>query len=264
MRLAVLASLALLLIAACSVPFIDDDDEDASGATPTEREVRIATFTPTSSEPTPTPDIVETAAAEQTAFLETAEAQEEAAGPSPTPDPDAPEPTPTIELEDPISPPMTRMLLNGETLEPALSSYTWQFSDQALTLARILAPIVDMTDEQFIVSRGTELGIEFYGAEYRRPPDSLEVRVFDFEENSATPISAITGASPDEELAFAIKTEPDQFVKLDPQGDRIFEIDVPPGHYAVQVRGDWGPHPRPELADQFPIYVTWVFNVVVE
>ena len=85
-----------------------------------------------------------------------------------------------------------------------------------------------------------ELSISLSGRELLTPPLTMEGGVYNFDENSGIPTSRTGEAGND--LWFVVKTEPDQDLDLDPVNAR-FTIDVPPGHYVIQVLGRWPDHP---------------------
>jgi hypothetical protein len=244
-----LAAVLLLAIGACS-PFGGDGDDDDAPASPTAtREIIMMTFTPT--EVVPPEQLTSTAIARETAVPATQTAR--ANLPTPTPA------NPTVAPEELLTPPQARLETPEGLVDSQLSSYAWQFDDEAETFARIDAPIVQFVGEPAPVASGDELTLQLYGEAYRTPPLELEIEVYNFDENSAIPSS---GQQVGDELAFAIKTDPDQRVTAGNPATPSFVIDVPPGHYAIRAQGRWGPNPNPMFAS-FQLFVTWVFNVEV-
>lgn len=251
-----LPALVLALILAASLgacgPFGDDDDDgndDNPGPSqPTAtREVIMATFTPT--EVIPPAGQTATEAAQQTALAATQTARA-----------NLPTPTPATEIneEDILYPPRARLQTPGEIVEGYLSTYSWQFSDQAQTYSAIEAPIVVLEQgDPVALKNGDALAILYYGDEYRRPPEQLEVAIYEFEPNSAIPISE-TGEQADEP-AFAIRVDPVQNLRVDPVDPSFTIQGFPPGHYIIWAQGRWGPHPVLERQ----IFVTWVFDIEI-
>lgn len=245
------AALIAATLAACG-PLGDDDDDDAgndnaAGGAPTAtREVVMATFTAT--EVVPPAGQTATAEAQATA----AEATREARGSLPTPTPAL-----TVEEETILYPPRTRLQTPNQLTEGYLSTYSWQFNDEAQTYSAIEAPITVLEQGDPVqVDNGDQLAIVYYGEEYRSPPQQLEVAVYDFETNSAIPTS---GQAEADEPAFAIRTDPVQTLRVDPN-DPSFAIEgFTPGHYIIWVQGRWGQHP---LLDR-PIFVTWVYDIEI-
>jgi hypothetical protein len=241
------AAVLLLAIGACS-PFGGDDDDDDAAPSAT-REIIMSTFTAT--EVVPPEDQTATAAARETSAPATQTAR--ANLPTPTPA------NATVSPEDLLTPPFARLETPDGLVDAYLSSYAWQFDDEAETFARIDAPIVQFEGDPAPVVNGAELSMSYYGESYRTPPFELEIEVYNFDENSAIPSS---GQQVGSELAFAIKTEPDQRVIADDPATPSFILDVPPGHYAIRIQGRWGQNPISMFAS-FQLFVTWVFDVEV-
>ncbi|CAN5612365.1 hypothetical protein BH23CHL2_BH23CHL2_20430 [soil metagenome] len=241
------------LLGACS-PLGDDDDDDANNDTPgtnqptaTTREVVMSTFTPT--EVVPPDQKTATAEAEQTAAVATQTAR--AGLPTPTPEPSA-------DSRDALSPPLARIETPDTLVESYLGSYSWQFSDDAETYADIGAPTIPLNQgdpAQF--ENGAQISIRYYGDEYRTPPLELEVAVYDFEANSATPLSPQGQATDDP--AFTIRTDPVQNLRVDPDDPAFTLQGFAPGHYVLWVQGRWGQHPALERQ----LFVTWVFDIEI-
>lgn len=246
--LLLLAAATLLGALACS-PFGDDDPEPTTPRpTPTEREVIVATFTPT--EVIPPAEQTATAAAAQTAAAELQATR--AALPTPTPAAD-------IDPETLLWPPRARLETGSALIESYLGTYSWQFNDPDQTYANIDAPIIVLNQgDPAQVTNNEQLAIRLYGEEYRTPPQQLEVAIYDYEANSATPISPQTGEAADEP-GFAIRTDPLQSLRVDPASPTFSLAGFPPGHYIIWAQGRWGQHPA--LARQ--LFVTWIFDVEV-
>lgn len=241
------AAVLLLLAGACS-PFGDDDD-DASASPTATRLIIVSTFTPT--EVIPPEAQTATAAARETSAPATQTAR--ANLPTPTPA------NATVSPEDLLTPPFARLETPDGLVDAYPSSYSWQFDDEAETFARIDAPIVQFEGDPAPVVNGAEITMSYYGQSYRTPPFELEIEVYNFDENSAVPSS---GQQVGDQLAFAIKTDPDQRMIADEPANPSFILDVPPGHYAIRIQGRWGPNPNPMFAS-FQLFVTWVFDVEV-
>ena len=252
-RLLVALCVAAILAAplgACG-PFGDDDgangDPDAFTIPPTAtREVVMSTFTPTAV--VSDADKTATVQAGQSAGAGTATAR---AG--------LPTPTPAIDIdeEDILYPPRTRLETPGQLVDSYLGTYSWQFSDQTQTYGSIEAPIIVLEQGDPVeLSNGDDLALSYYGNEYRRPPQQLEVAVYDFASNSAVPTS---GQAQADEPAFAIRTDPVQNLRVDPLDPTFTLQGFAPGHYIIWAQGRWGQHP---VLDR-PIFVTWVFDIEI-
>ena len=251
-----ISTLALVaLIGACS-PLGDDDDDDAntenaaSGQSTATREVVMATFTPT--EVVEPEDQTATAEAEGIA----ADATRTARAGLPTPTPANPE----VDPEELLWPPRARLETPGALVESYLGTYSWQFRDADETFAEIDAPILALNQgDPAQVANGDNLAIRYYGDEYRTPPRQIEVAVYDYESNSATPINPQTG-EPAEGDAFAINAEPIQTLRVDPADPSFALQGFEPGRYVIWAQGRWGQHPVLERE----LFVTWVFDVEIE
>ncbi len=242
----IFAAILILAIGACGPLGGDDDDDDnpAPSQPTATREVVISTFTAT--------EVV--APADKTA---TQEAQQADLDASATARANLPTPTSAATITDVLYPPQTRLQTPNQLTESYLSTYSWQFNDEVKTYSAIEAPITVLEQGPPVeVNNGDQLAIIYYGSEYRTPPLQLEVAIYDFETNSAIPVSQ-TGQS--DQLAFAIKTEPLQNLRVD-QANPTFVIDgFPPGHYIIWAQGRWGQHP---VIDR-PLFVTWVFDIEI-
>lgn len=247
----ILAAILVTAFGACS-PLGDDDDSEgdnnpnASSPTAT-REVVMSTFTPT--EVVPPEGQTATVVAGQTAVAATREARSL-----------LPTPTPAVEIaeEDILYPPRTRLQTPDQLTESYLSTYSWQFSDDAQTYSAIEAPITVLEQgEPVETENGDQLSIVYYGQEYRSPPRQLEVAIYDFESNSAIPQTE--GGETADEPAFAIRTDPVQNLRVDPV-DPTFTLEgFAPGHYVIWAQGRWGQHP---VIDR-PLFVTWVYDIEI-
>jgi len=249
--LLLLAAATLLGALACS-PFGDDDDDaEANAARPTRTPIPVvmATFTPT--EVVEPADQTATAAAQQTAIAE--QQATRAALPTPTPA------NPEVDPEQLLWPPRARLETGSALVESYLGTYSWQFNDPDQTYANIDAPIIVLNEgDPAPVTNDEQLAIRLYGEEYRTPPQQLEVAVYDYEANSATPVNPQTGAQSDEP-GFAIRTEPLQTLRVDPANPTFSLAGFRPGRYIIWAQGRWGQHPA--LARQ--LFVTWIFDVVI-
>lgn len=247
----------LLTIAACG-PFGDDDDDDAT-STP------AATATATESDATATESDA-TASETEADSTATGEASATDEGADSTPSAEATEGgssdgTAVPEgTQQPLQPPQARLIVGDNSLDAAIGSYGWQFQDQMQSFIVSQSPLVTMTDNQMNVTQGTEVTFEIFGEFYdpSNPPPSLKLAIYDFSENSAIPLNTEGQATSDVPV-FVKQTEPVQSSDLDPASP-TFTLDVPPGMYAVEIVGDWGPHPKMDTRN---IMVTWVFNVRV-
>lgn len=244
------------LVAACSPLGGDDDDdptntENAAPRDPTAtREIVMSTFTAT--------EVVEPEGQTATAEAQgTAAAATQAARDSlPTPTPANPE----VSEEELLWPPRTRLETPDELVEGYLGTYSWQFRDVDETFAEIEAPILLLDQGDPVqLTNGEQLSIRYYGDEYRTPPRQLEVAIYDYESNSATPINPQTG-EPAEGEAFAINSEPVQTLRVDPAQPSFTLQGFTPGHYVIWAQGRWGQHP---VLDR-EIFVTWVFDIEIE
>jgi hypothetical protein len=241
--------IAILSVAAACGPFGDDDDDPPRQPTAT-REIIVATFTPTEVVP---PD-VQTATAEAQATGAAMTATELARNPPPTPT----FANPTVPEGELLTPPLATITSPTGEIPSMHGSHGWVFSDALETVSAFQVPFIDLNEhEPVTVANGAELVISLSGTEYRTPPLTMDVGVYNFDENSGIPISQTGEVG--SELWFVVKTDPDQQLDLDP-GDPRFTIDVPPGHYAIRVQGHWPDHPS---VTSTPIFVTWAFNVEV-
>lgn len=168
-------------------------------------------------------------------------------------------PTPavaTVPEDQLLTPPMATITSPSGMIPATLGSYGWVFNDTPGSVVALTAPITMFEHEPTTIMNGAELEIGLSGEELRTPPVEMEAAVYNFDENSGFPTSPQGGSA--NELGFAVKTDPDQQLEIDPSSPS-FTIDVPPGHYAIRVQGNWPPQPGART----PIYVTWVFNVEV-
>lgn len=249
-----ISALAIVaLLGACS-PFSDDDDNPTATAPPEQsdptatREVVMATFTPT--EVVPPDQLTATAEAAGTSQAATREARDSL-------------PTPTlahdIDEEDILTPPQSRLETPSQLIDSYTGTFSWQFDDPDQTYADIQAPIVLLNQgDPAQVNNGDQIALRYYGEHYRTPPRQLEVAVYDYESNSATPLNPQTG-EPAEVPAFAINADPVQTLRVDP-ADPTFTLEgFPPGHYVIWTQGRWGQHPALDRQ----LFVTWVFDIEI-
>ncbi len=248
---ALFLSAAVIFTAGACSPLGDDDGvEGASMNPPTatlDRQIVMSTFTPTEV----ISDDLKTATSEAKDAADFATATYRAGLPTPTTDT-------SVNPEDLLWPPRTRLETPSELVEAYVSTYSWQFSDVDQTYAAIEAPITPLNQGDPVqIRNGDQLALRYYGDEFRAPPEQLEVSVYDFESNSAVPIGP--QGQQGEGLAFAIKTDPLQTLRVDP-ADPTFVLDgFPPGHYIIWAQGRWGMHPV--LNRQ--IFVTWVYDIEI-
>lgn len=167
----------------------------------------------------------------------------------------------TPAAKDALEPPNARLIAGDQSIEAAFGTYGWQFADEMQSFVVTRAPTVTMTSDAMTVASGSELTVELFGEFYDpdEPPQSMKLAIYDFDANSAIPTNQ-QGQILSNEPVFVKQTAPVQQSDLD-VASPSFTLDVPPGHYAVEVVGDWGQHP---VVKKEHIMVTWVFNVIVE
>jgi hypothetical protein len=238
---------SLVLAIGCN-PLAGEDPTATRPPVPT-RAVVVATFTPTAV--VPPAEQTATAAAEATDAALTA--TEFALNPPPTPT----LANATVPPEDLLMPPAATLTGPAGAIPATTGSFGWVFSDELGTVAAVEVPLVQFEHEPATVAGGQVFRLALSGREFRSLPLSIEGGVYNFEENSGIPLNPQGGTS--DEPAFALKTDPDQSLALNP-GDAHFTLDVPPGHYAIRLQGRWPPFPG---VTSTPIFVTWVFNVIV-
>jgi hypothetical protein len=241
----------LVLLGACGPLGGDDDDDTGPEASNTRqptatRDVIVSTFTPT-----PLLD-----SADKTA---TQEAQQAVGAATATHRAGLPTPTPANEIDeaDILYPPRARLELPDRLADGYLGSYSWQFADEAQTFGVIDAPIIVLEQGPPIeVANGDDLALIYYGATFRTPPEQLEVAIYDFESNSAVPASE---QAQGDELAFVIRTDPIQNLRVDPAAPSFTLQGFIPGHYTIWAQGHCGQHPVLNR----PIFVTWIFDIEI-
>lgn len=214
----------------------------------------MSTFTPTV--PGSTPETVQTAAARST--VRAATATYEAANPQPTatlqqgmPTSDAPALTlPKAVLSD-----------GAGNIESTEGSYSWVYDDPNQTYARFEVPLMEFT-EVALTTAGPDFTLEIPDVD--EAATGINVSAFDFEANTAIPVDQ-TG-QPGERLTFSPKEQAVAETTAAALGDS-FTLELAPGHYIFMAEVSWPDyvHQPPNAAAQtFPIYITYIFNVIIE
>jgi hypothetical protein len=249
-----LAVVGLALAVACG-PLGSDDGEsggDSNGSGNQEqRTVVMATFTATI--PGSTPETVLTQGARQTVVAMTATTT---TGTPPILS-TIPEgyPTPTEYL----SPPEATLTDGNDTITATYGSYSWQFDDRDQTFARISATLMEVSDVALTLSAGSDLTLTIH--DIITLPQAVQLSAYQYEANTAIPIDA-SGNVVSDKPAFAPKEPADKYLNIavDP-ANPTFSLDLPPDHYVLLVQAAWGNHP---VLTSEPIFITYVFNVIVE
>lgn len=252
--------LALIAMLAACGPFSDDDDGTATlgPARPVgggQNTPVMSTFTATI--PGTTPEVVETAAARNTA--QAATATYEAANPQPTST--SPEGLPTVPGGVGLTPPKAILTDGVGSIDSTEGSYSWVYDDAEQSYARIDAPLMPITEVALTTAGGP---FTMTIPEVSEQANNVQIGAYTFDDNTAIPTDQ-TG-QPGDELMFSPRFDPVAEATL-ASLDESFTLELAPGHYLFQARVTWPDyvHRPPNSAEMtFPIYITYLFNVIIE
>ena len=255
------AGLAALLAALAACGPLGDDDPDPTRtlgpAQPPGGSVSspvMSTFTPTV--PGSTPEALQTAAARST--VQAVTATHEADNPPPTPT--LPAGLPTTDMPE-LRLPKAQLSDGAGNIESTEGSYSWLYDDANQTYARFEVPLMEFT-EVALTTSNLDFNIEI--PDVSDPVTGIAIQAYDFTANTAIPVDQ--AGQPGERLMFSPKEAPVAETSAAALGE-FFTLDLAPGHYIFMAEVAWPDyvHQPPNAAAQtFPIYITYIFNVIIE
>jgi hypothetical protein len=214
----------------------------------------LSTFTPTV--PGSTPETVQTAAAHSTERAATA--TYEAANPQPTATLQPGLPTSEVPA---LTLPKAVLSDGAGNIESTEGDFSWVYDDPNQTYARFAVPLMEFT-EVALTTASPDFTLEIPGVS--EPATGIEVRAYDFTANTAIPVDQ--SGQPGERLMFSPKEQAVAETTAAALGES-FTLELAPGHYIFMADVTWPDyvHQPPNAAAQtFPIYITYVFNVIIE
>lgn len=233
------AAATLLALVAVACGGGGDDDEGTPGAstdpngTPTRSgpEVVMSTFTPVP--PDYTPEIMQTAAAQQTAYQQTATLQPQVTATVPPAVNTPSGPVATVPGNQ-VQPPDVFLQTPGGRLQGSKGSYNW-YDIELDTGAEVRAPYVILDQGSVLWASGTGGEIVVPDAAY--PVQSVNVGFFDYETNVAIPQNT-DGTLVGQDYAFYQQNPAVR--SFDAQGPTVaFQPEVPSGTYIILVTVVW-------------------------
>lgn len=245
------------MLAACGP--LGDDDEPTTGPAISAGGASspvMSTFTATI--PGTTPEPLLTAAVRSTERAATATYQ--AVNPQPTAT--LPAGVPTQNPDDVLTPPMALLSDGDGSIDSKVGSYSWVYDDAARSYARIDAPLMEFTEVALTTAGGSEMTMSI--PDVAEPVTGVELGVYDFADNTAIPTDQ--SGQPGDSLMFSPRVPAVMETTLTSL-DESFALDVPPGQYLIQARAAWPDFNYRTQDGQtltFPLYITYVFNVIVE
>jgi hypothetical protein len=254
---AALSLVAVSIAVACG----GSGDSSKPTATPAAtHEMVIATFTPVP--PNFTPEVVQTRAAQKTAYIQTATAQPPASPTAPgtnaTPNTDAAACRPDAGNNE-LRPPDLLLNSSGGTQCGSVVSWNW-YDAQNDRGANVQAPQGAPISESVLnTAAGEPMTMTVPASPYA--VENARIDVYTVDGNVAMPRDAQGQSIPGLSLVFVPQTAPAWNTNI--QGSNIsFTPQLAPGQYIVAVRIDWAGPADVEAANQ-PLYTAYTFVIQV-